>query len=168
MRHTSTYFAAAILTLFAVVPTAEAFERGHRGGPGHHARTSFDRPGVLGPNRHVPGYGGRRHHYGAFPLAPFATADRVSYTQPPPIIYEQPSDITITYGVPTVMGIRAAPVGQPVVYVIDQPRRTSSRRPAIRVVRGSQAAGDGEVIPAARPDGETGPRIVRLTVPARR
>jgi hypothetical protein len=91
----------------------------------------------------------------------------VSYTQPPPIIYEQPSEITITYGVPTVMGIRAAPVGQPVVYVIDQPRRTSSRRPAIRVVRGSQTGGDGEVIPA-RPDGETGPRIVRLTVPARR
>lgn len=167
MRHVSTCYAAVFLTLFAAAPAAEASDRGYRGGPGHHARTSFERPGALGPNRHVPGHVGRRHRYGAFPLAPFATSDRVSYTQPPPIIYEQPSDITITYRVPTVMGIRAAPVGQPVVYVIDQPRRTSSRRPAIRVVRGSQAGGDGEVIPA-RPTGETGPRIVRLTVPARR
>ena len=77
-----------------------------------------------------------------------------------------------TYGVPTVAGIRSAPVGTPTVYVIETPLARSARAPARRSKVVSRARDGrwsrGPEAPAAAPaamDPAGGARVVTVGVP---
>ena len=70
-----------------------------------------------------------------------------------------------TYGVPTVAGIRSAPVGTPTVYVIEAPRTATSetRRTRARVLSRSSAPHFAPV--AERRSGSA--RVITVGVPQR-
>lgn len=98
---------AAALLLGAVPASAQdlATPLGYLGGPP--AQTGY-------------GYGGNlvEGSYVGAPLTRFPSPREIA---PTPWSYG-------TYGIPTVSGIRKAPVGEPVVYVIESPRPAERRR----------------------------------------
>jgi hypothetical protein len=110
----------------------------------HHARLGRDRFGRrLGYGRTFS-YAGR---FGAYPY-PYG------YDLPPQAaIVESPPEPSVPT-IPTALGIRAAPVGQPTVYVLNAPPPgRSAVRPNARVVQ------------VGEPAGEDGPRVIQLSVP---
>lgn len=67
-----------------------------------------------------------------------------------------------TYGVPTMTGIRSAPVGIPTVYVIDGPP-PAGRRSASRDARRAP----GDAVPAGGHGNAGGARVIPVTLPRR-
>ena len=156
-------------------------------GPGFHDRAGPKRAGLsasFGASRPHAGFAGR-HRVGpefhgrrgfahrAFRRSPYGLAgfpyrsgwpldwDGPGYAGEPAVFQShQPKEQIITYGVPTVAGIREAPAGQPTLYVLHAASvRTGGRNPGPRVLsaRAGEDAAD-----------ETGPRIVHLAVPQAR
>lgn len=121
------------------------FRDAHRFGPRHGLRDGLHRPGRFA----YP------YAYGYHPRSYVIGEPRVTTVIDQREVAPEPSVPTI----PTVLGIRAAPVGQPTLYVInDRPRRSpvAKGRPGPRVVDVREAR--------ARVD-EDLPRVVHMRVP---
>ncbi|HEV7439743.1 MAG TPA: hypothetical protein VGN94_08990 [Methylobacterium sp.] len=124
---------------------------------------------VGGPG---PGYGsgyGDNLVGGAYVGAPFTRFPSPRELVPPAWGYG-------TYGVPTVSGIRRAPVGEPTVYVIDSPAPRPQRSSRARILsrdrdgRWSQLQpfGATDAAGGTRPAAYSGgARIIPVTVPRR-
>lgn len=117
-----------------------------------------------------PGYNPYRDFRGGYPYGyygyPFTYLDD-GYGRGRDVIVNEQPEIEPPPAVPTVSGIRAAPVGQPVVYVIE-PTRTQRRgsRVSPEVVRPQSDIADP--VSAAQESVTPGPRIVQVPAPVGR
>lgn len=132
--------------------------------------------GLSGAYYETGGYGGSATYGRAYGYGDAAI--RGDYVGAPFTRIARPSELVPsawgygTYGIPTIAGIRQAPVGTPTVYVIDGPPQVARRERPTRsrvLSRGRDgrwmpAQNQGSVAPSAAPSGA---RIVTVTVPRR-